>query len=411
MSRINQYLVATATFSVALGIGFVMQNGDALAARFAETPAPTIPATDLQPETVAFVAPLRALPREGTAAWLVQQRIETGVTSALMARAATGADMVLPAAVEETAILDTAAADAQAEEMLIASVALVDEMTPSLALPDPGFAPTTAAIGFDLDVTLLALPTAPVLQASLDVDAMPEMPAPDAPGTAPDCGVTLFAAHLPAALVELDLAAPCSPSARATIHHQGMIFTVVTDASGAANVTVPALAESAVFMADLGEGGGAVAVVTVPDLAEFDRAVLQWQGTVGPEIHALEFGAGYGDAGHVWHGAPRAADAALAGTGGFLMRLGDGAGLNPHMAEVYTYPSGASRQSGEVTFTVEAVVTDDTCGRDLAAQTIQVSPGAEPFAFDLIMSVPDCEFIGEILVMKDMILGLTVAER
>ena len=73
--------------------------------------------------------------------------------------------------------------------------------------------------------------------------------------------------------------------------------------------------------------------------------------------------------------------------------------------------SVATRQSGDVAFTVEAAVTEGTCGRDLAAQTIQVSPGAEPFAFDLTLAMPDCAFIGEILVMRDMILDLAVAAR
>ncbi len=76
MSRINQYVVATATFSVALGIGFVMQNGDALAARFSEAPTAAMPA----PQQVAVVVPAsvaRPAPREGTAAWMVRQKIDT----------------------------------------------------------------------------------------------------------------------------------------------------------------------------------------------------------------------------------------------------------------------------------------------------------------------------------------------
>ena len=43
MSRARQFIMAGGTFSVALGIGFVMQNGDALAGRFAEeVPVPTV---------------------------------------------------------------------------------------------------------------------------------------------------------------------------------------------------------------------------------------------------------------------------------------------------------------------------------------------------------------------------------
>jgi hypothetical protein len=396
MSRINQYVVATATFSVALGIGFVMQNGDALAARFSEAPSTAMP--DVQQVAVVAPAVVRPAPREGTAAWMVRQKIDTGVTEAILAAAAARA-----------AVPETVAPEA---EVVLAAATKVEEAAPVMTAPAMEIAPV-AAMGA-VDPVVPMLPEAPVLQAALETDAVPDVPAPmpeavpEAVSEAPSCEVTLTAVAMPAALVDLTLDAPCSPSARAAIHHQGMTFTIVTDDAGQARTTVPALAEGAVFMADLGDAGGAVAAVTVPELAGFDRAVLQWQGTVGPEIHALEFGAGYGEPGHVWHGAPRGPDVALAGTGGFLMRLGDGLGLNPHMAEVYTFPSGTTQQSGMVQFTVETPVTEATCGRDLTAQTIQVSPGAEPFAFDLTMAVPDCEFTGEILVLRDMILDLTV---
>lgn len=417
MSRINQYVVATATFSVALGIGFVMQNGDALAARFSDAPsAAAVP----EPQQVAMTVPAavaRPAPREGTAAWMVRQKIDTGVTEAILAAAAarsaeasSAPAEIVPAVVTEAPAVTEMPAE---PEIVLAAASAAEDAAPVMVAPEMQIdtAPATALTG--VDPVMPEVTEAPVLQAALETDAVPELPglpeavpAPEA--AAPSCDVTLTAVAMPAALVDLSLSAPCSPSARAAIHHQGMTFTIVTDDTGAARATVPALAEGAVFMADLGDGGGAVAAVTVPDLAGFDRAVLQWQGAVGPEIHALEFGARYGEPGHVWHGAPRTADVALAGSGGFLMRLGDGLGLNPHMAEVYTFPSGTTQQSGEVAFTVETPVTDATCGQDLTAQTIQVSPGAEPFAFDLTMAVPDCQFTGEILVLRDMILDLTV---
>ena len=41
MSRIRKYLVAASTFSIAMAIGFVMQNGDALAFRMVAEDEPT----------------------------------------------------------------------------------------------------------------------------------------------------------------------------------------------------------------------------------------------------------------------------------------------------------------------------------------------------------------------------------
>jgi hypothetical protein len=369
-----------ATFSVALGIGFVMQNGDALASRFSETPMPVVPKVADAVVPAAVVAPQPTL-RDGAAAVMVRQRINAGITDAMRMAVVTA-----PAAV--------AAAG------------------PEIVIQPPAEAP--APVSFVPDVTAEVVRPAdpPILQAALDADEVPPVPLPGPLMLEPTCEVALQAEVLPAALVALSLESPCTPMAQVTIHHQGMQFSVVTDDAGEARLVVPALAEGAVFMVDAGDTGGAVAVVTVPELADYDRAVLQWQGSVGPEIHALEFGAGYGEPGHVWHGAPGSTDAALEGSGGFLMRLGDGAGLNPKMAEVYTYPSAGSRNQGLVAFSVETPVTEETCGRDLAAQTIQVSPGAEPFAFDLTMAVPGCEFTGELLILRDVLLDLTlVAQR
>jgi hypothetical protein len=247
--------------------------------------------------------------------------------------------------------------------------------------------------------------------ARLDLDPVPSRPlSPPLPPEAA-CTATLSASVLPAALVRLTLSAPCAPSAQVNITHEGMLFSIVTDATGRATALAPALTASAVFQADLGEDGDASVAVTVPDVNDYDRAVLQWRGLAGPEIHAREFGADYGTPGHVWHGAPRSADVAVAGTGGFLMRLGDGQGPNPQMAEVYTFPSIATRQSGKVAFSIETPVSPRTCGHDLKARTIQASPGADPFASDLTIAVPDCQFVGEFLILRDVILNLTVAAR
>jgi hypothetical protein len=360
MSRTRQILVACGTFSVALGIGFVMQNGDALAARFSEAPAPAMP---LQSPSDVVATP-------------VAMRSETVAP----AGAARIAQLIAASRANEGPLMPAAAV----------TTANMIELTQEEAAPtDPTATMQLAAIQTELPPPV---PATPILAA-------------------PDCSVSLIADVMPAAMVELALSAPCSPDAKATIHHQGMMFSVLTDAEGRATVAVPALVESAVFLADLATGTGAVAVTTVPDMANYDRAVLQWQGQDGPEIHALEFGAAYGETGHVWHGAARDAAYAMTGDGGFLVRLGDPEAFNPLMAEVYTYPSGQSRRDGAVDFTVETPVTAANCGREMAAQTIQVSPGAQPISLDLEMTIPDCESLGEFLVLNHMLFDLTLAAR
>ncbi|MCX7301767.1 MAG: hypothetical protein NTX73_15590 [Rhodobacterales bacterium] len=462
MSRIRQIAVATGTFSVALGIGFVMQNGDALAARFggdpiaAQTASATapLPGEMLQPGTAASIEQERPDPTHTLTAPVV---VAAQTPVEIVAAPVSVADNVDPpafaapdlSAPQPMAVGDASATAPETTPVLEAAVDPADKAAPGSTLITPDLtetqpitvaateAPSTApenapalqaaidpaelvsqtpsfddpAAGTAPAVTEDPVPDAPIVQAALNpTDATPTLP--DAPILAdPVCEPTLMATAMPAAMVQLDLLAPCAPDARVTIHHQGMMFSVLTNASGMVSLSVPALSENAVFMADVGADQGAVAIVTVPDLGTYDRAVLQWQGLDGPEIHALEFGASYADEGHVWHGASRNPDAALAGTGGFLVRLGDGQGMNPLMAEVYSYPSGQSRMSGTVAFSVETPVTADNCGSNLLAQTIQLSPGAEPFALDLDMAVPACDAVGQYLVLKNLLLDLTLAAK
>lgn len=359
MSRLGQIMVACGTFSVALGIGFVMQNGDALAARFSDAPLP---------------------PAGGP----------------------------LPA---QTPVAVVRASGIDIDSRGAARVADTVRSLHNIEMPQPVLAPAaTAPTGESDDM-------APVVLAAFETEGPaggfdgPGLSL-DAPlGDAAQCVVTLAASAGPAAMVDLFLEAPCAPDLQATIHHQGMMFSILTDAAGQARVSVPALAEAAVFIADVAGGDGAVAVVNVPDLGLYDRAVLMWQGLDGPEIHALEFGAGYGDGGHVWHDQPGHLDLVLGGEGGVLTRMGDAASPSQLMAEVYTYPSGTTARDGVVLFSVEAPVTPGNCGRTVQAQTIQVSPGIMPFSRDLELNMPECDSIGEYLALRHLLLDLTVAAK
>ncbi len=57
MSLVKKYGMAAATFSAALGIGFAMQNGDAVAARFGASGDVAQPAAPAAVEVVLASAP------------------------------------------------------------------------------------------------------------------------------------------------------------------------------------------------------------------------------------------------------------------------------------------------------------------------------------------------------------------
>jgi hypothetical protein len=367
MLRAKQIVMAGGTFSVALGIGFVMQNGDALAGRFTDdTAAPTVLS---QPLIVAMPqVPVGRLP--------------VGPLDMSMPAVTLAAEPVAPALPAPIAI---------PHSPMVTGMALPDDMAA------PSFSPD--------QVELAAVEATPTVS-----DALPVAPAEPVAAN-PVCDASLTATLAPAAMVELALKAPCAPDATVVIHHQGMMFTVVTDSDGLAGVRVPALAETAVFVAELGGGAGVAASIMVPDLVKFDRAVLQWQGQGGMELHALEFGATYGDAGHVWSGAARDAATALSGTGGFMTRLGNGSADTALIAEVYTFPSGTTTLDGTVDLSVEAEVTSANCGRDVAAQSIQIVPGTDTSVVDLTMTMPACDAVGEFLVLNNMLQDLTLAAK
>jgi hypothetical protein len=233
---------------------------------------------------------------------------------------------------------------------------------------------------------------------------------PTALEQAASCDPELTAKAAPAAMVDLHLSASCLPNARVTIHHNGMMVSVLTDQEGHASVALPALSAEALYIASFENGAGAVARTTVEDLDGYDRVVLQWRGDAGFEVHALEYGADYGEAGHIWNGAPGTMGAALAGTGGFLVSLGDTELTDGLRAEVYTFPTGIA-QAGDIVLSAEAVVTEYNCTRDIEAQALQIGQSGTLDVLDLTLTVPSCEIAGDILMLKNLLQDLKIARN
>ena len=156
----------------------------------------------------------------------------------------------------------------------------------------------------------------------------------------------------PGAMVALALDAPCAPGERFTLHHNGMMFTEVTDEGGHASMLVPALTRKRVFIAAFANGEGAVANAEVASLgvlsprrgpvagrhryaasrAGIRRGLRQRRRMSGPE---------------------RARDMAAAATAnsGFHDPLGRRRQPDALMAEIYTFPSRSRSRDGDVALT------------------------------------------------------------
>ncbi|PVA10729.1 hypothetical protein DC366_07585 [Pelagivirga sediminicola] len=238
-------------------------------------------------------------------------------------------------------------------------------------------------------------------------DALPaEVPAPSLA-----CEYTLTADPAPGAMVALSLDAPCARSERFTLHHNGMMFTQITDEGGHASMLVPALAKSAVFIAGFSNGDGAVAQAQVDALETYQRVAVQWQGDSGLALHALEFGAEFGSEGHVWAEARRDVAAASDGDRGFMTLLGDADQPNALMAQVYTFPSRLDGRDGDIDLQVEAEVTQANCAKDIEAQTLQMQPGRALNVQDLTLMMPECDAVGDFLVLKNLVNDITIARN
>ena len=372
MKPVRKIAVVVGTFAVAAGVGFLMQNGDAIAARFSnETPAPTVTSNIVRTVT----------PRPAPTVI-----VAVGSGEAVPVVAPSDAPQVTPPTIEaRPTVLSGGGAD-------------VSTLAPK---PQPLGRPAAAD---DVPVILAAAEGAPAIGPEVEAGPLLAEPQP-----IESCEITMDARPAPVAMVDVALEAPCHPSTRFTVHHQGLMVTMTTDEAGRARFSVPALDTRAVVLAAFPDGDGAMSTVDVPELARVDRAVLMWQGETGLGIHALEYGAGFDDEGHVWSGHGRAPEVAMADGKGFLMRLGDPSADAPLLAEVYTFPSGLARTDGTVEISVEAEVTPQNCGRDVKAQSIQLSPGHSPNALDLVLAMPECDAVGDLLVLQNMFADLTLA--
>ncbi len=372
----KQVITAAATFSVALGIGFVMQYGDAVASRLGADAPVAGPESRIEPEAVV-------IPAVAT----------VGLSTTLEMPTTT-----LPKfeQVDYAANLDEVETPAMSVESFALAVSAVMPVVAAVVPDATGAAAVTEASAIDA-TTIEPVMTPPA--AATDTVATDE------------CTAILTATPDELAMVNLSLENACRPAAVVSIHHEGMMFNAITDEDGKLRVSVPALTEEAFFIVAYDDGEGAVAITGVPSLSDYDRAVLQWQGEDDLQLHALEFGASYGDAGHVW--SKTTADTAMiaAGNAGFLTRLGDAAVTDALIAEVYTFPTGMSAIDGSVALSVEAEVTNRNCGRLVEAQSIQIMPGSESRETDLSMTMPSCDAVGEFLVLKNMFEDLTLASK
>jgi len=129
------------------------------------------------------------------------------------------------------------------------------------------------------------------------------------------------------------------------------------------------------------------------------------------QIHALEFGADYNGEGHIWANTPGTSLRAVNALGGFITRLGDPALSDGHTAEVYVFPAGMMQRNGTVRLSVEAEVSAFTCGKAIEGQALQQGAEGKMHRTALTLELPDCDGIGDILVLKNLLQDMKISSN
>ena len=232
-----------------------------------------------------------------------------------------------------------------------------------------------------------------------------------------NCDISLRAEVQPQAMVALTLTGGCLPHEKILLRHSGLMFSLKTDANGITKIIVPALAEKAIFIVTYDNGDGALTMVDVPDMARYQRVVLQWQGAKGLQLHAYQDGAKYGGQGHIWF-ENSAFDANNSDAGiEFFILLGDAELQDGFHAEVASFLVQKAGDASAVSLNIAAEITTDNCGRNVAVEIFlrnrdtgsdsKLGGGLDNRGLTLF--VPECHMAGNFIVMKNVIENLNLS--
>lgn len=239
---------------------------------------------------------------------------------------------------------------------------------------------------------------------SIDTDLQNDAPVPQF--LPMSCETELTALPLAGAMVRLQLDAPCYQNQRITISHAGLQFADVTSTGGRFGVDFPALNPFAPYAVTFADGKKVEARTLGLSLAGVQRVAISWSGQPVLHVHGFELGAGFGDAGHIWAGAENNSP-----DGSTLIQLGNPDVISPILAEVYSVHTDQAMQDGTVEFLVEVELSGDTCGRQIIAQSFQLTGDGVLASLGLSFSLPDCGGESGYLVLNNLFQNMKIARN
>lgn len=268
-----------------------------------------------------------------------------------------------------------------------------------------------AAVDADADVDQVQVPSAAVKTAAFTGARQPLPATSPATGsqTAALCPMTVDLTVSAGATLNAAIVASCHPGETITIEHAGIRFAATTDASGRVLVKIPAITTDATVSVQFADGSRREAETNVPDMDQYMRVAVTWDGVAELDLHALEFGANTGELGHVWPGMPRSYRDARRFGGGYLTTLGLGSGNGPQ-AQIYTLPLLRRADRGLVEMSL-ALAGKAACDEDFRLRAVRSDTSHTATIRELRFNVADCDRRSEPVFIANALQDLRVASR
>ena len=246
--------------------------------------------------------------------------------------------------------------------------------------------------------------TGPAAAPAVALPAPAPVPVPEITVVpAPDCARTATVESGLAGMLRVVLHAPCAPGAPVRVAQGALVADWTLDAEGTRHLSFVPMSTDHPLLVTWPDGTtSARALPESADAATY-RAALAWDGPRLLSLDAEEFGAASDRPGLI---AAAATGLVPQSGGGFLTVLGDGTG---RMAEVYTFPAEAFRSQGVVRLSASAPITLATCGRRAKATALQSDPFGGLMTSRVDVALPDCDGIGQTLVLRNLFRDLRLA--
>lgn len=381
MNRVRVVAVTAVVLGVAVVAGTQFQKSQDLGVVDVQGASMMDPAQPSVVPEVQTAAILTAAPGRSTSALDLDRASAAsyeGVEAHSSAPSAVAADRPVRSEAQSAVRLTTASILPAADLLAAPQPEASAEMAQATSVPPSGVASDQTIVPLDAE-----------LQAELEA-----------------CAVWIVVTPSAGAMLDASVYAPCDRGAQVQVSHAGLNFDTHIGTDGSLMLAVPALIDDATLTVTFADGRAQSDRTFVQDLASVERVALQWVGPAHLILHAYEFGAQYGEAGHIFVGNPEVAGSS---EHGFLTDLGDPTIADGHRVQVYSYPASQSSRSGSVVLEIEVPITDASCGQSLNADSIEMYGAAAARSRAIQLDMPACDGTGGYVVLPGILPDLQIA--